>query len=96
MEARPWNDWPMARGTWKEIVGEPIRIEVYADHEFPDYAALYLCFANGTRQPARTVSPEPWEHWESVLSAWATRAPMVDLRACKEPPLPMDIPNWQI
>ena len=99
MDARPVSDWPEAVGTWKDHTGDPVQIEVYTDHEFPECAAFYLCFPNGSKQPARTVDSGNWNHWERVLTAmdgWYRHIPMIDLRTVKEPPLPRNVPNWVI
>ena len=96
MSAPTLQDWPRMVGTWRDHTGEPTHIELYEDAQNAGHAEMYLCFPNGSKQPARTVSPEPWSHWVSVLTAWQSRAPIQDMRVIQQPPLPWQIEDWQI
>lgn len=82
------EEWPHKAGTWRDFTGDVVACEVYDDPFEPGYAALYIRYENGSLAPGRTVSPEPLDHWHSVLSAWALKAPLVDCRDRADPALP--------
>lgn len=82
------SDWPRKVGTWQDFTGKVVACEVYDDPFEPGYAAIYLRYENQSLCPGRTVSPEPFDHFQSVLTAWALKAPLVDYRAKPDPRLP--------
>jgi hypothetical protein len=85
------EDWPLMVGTWRDFIGDPVACEVYDDPFESGYAAIYIRYEGGALCPGRTVSPNPPEHWQSVMRAWASKAPLVDYRAQAEPPLPPEL-----
>jgi len=77
---------------WKHgshFYAEPSQVKTVAifDDEYPDQDTIYMRVGNNFC-PCRSVSRENREHWTSVLTAWAARAPLQDLRNNRDIPLP--------
>lgn len=65
---------------------KPDAVAVF-DDEDADCDSLYYKYGEKF-SPCRTVDRTSHRHWESVLLAWACKAPLLDLRNDKTTPLP--------
>ncbi len=76
------NDWKHT--TAKDHLGKRVGIDLFDDEDNNQFS-IYVRFADGTRNSARTVSLEDMSHARSVLKAWASEGSVNDYRRNKVP-----------
>ena len=83
------TDWK--HGVFIGTDKEPDAIAVFDDEDAADgdncCDSIYKKYGDKF-SPCRTVFRDNREHWTNVLLAWATHAPLLDMRNNREIPLP--------